>query len=208
MFERKNTMPPVHPEIVNGHQFLMMPVEAGTFLMGSPDDDAEAYSWEKPRHSVQISAFHLGRFPVTQALWRAVVQAENPNDSGPSLDPEPSFFTGDQRPVEQVSWDDVQVFLRKLNDLTKASRPKEHAYRLPTDAEWEYAARGGNKSQGYKYAGSNKLQEVGWFSDNSHSETKPVGLNDPNELGIYDMTGNLWEWCEDVWHDNYNDAPN
>ena len=113
----------------------------------------------------------------------------------------PSFFTGDSRPVETVSWEDAQAFIQKLNELTGK------VYRLPAEAEWEYAARGGQHSKGYKYAGSNKLKEVGWYRENSHVETKAVGLKYSNELGLYDMSGNVWEWVEDQWHGNYEGAP-
>ena len=151
--------------------FDMILVEGGTFMMGSEDSDA--LSSEKPVHEVSLDGFYIGRYPVTQSLWRAVMGNDN----------NPSYFKGNERPVEQVSWQDAQVFIQKLNGL--ADKP----YRLPTEAEWEYAARGGKQSEGYKYAGSNKLKEVAWYRGNSHSETKVVGLKYPNELGIYDMPG-------------------
>jgi formylglycine-generating enzyme required for sulfatase activity len=118
----------------------------------------------------------------------------------------PSYFKGKHRPIENVSWEDTQLFLEKLNKDVRLEPGQQ--FRLPSEAEWEYAARGGEFSQGYKYAGSEKLAEVGWYTDNSHSETKPVGLKAPNELDIYDMSGNVWEWCADQWHDSYQGAPN
>ena len=173
----------------------MIHLEGNTFLMGDEIGDLHAYC--RPVHPVTVSPFYIGQFPVTQALWKAVTNGENP-----------SRFPGDDRPVEQVSWNDAQAFLQKLNSLTSASRPEGYHYRLPTEAEWEYAARGGCYSlptgegwggAGYQYAGSDRLKDVGWCDENSGSETKPVGLKYPNQLGLYDMSGNVWEWCED-WY--------
>ncbi len=152
-------------------------------MMGS--EAREAFIREKPIHEVSLASFWMGQYPVTQRLWEAVMGTN------------PSFFKGWDRPVEQVSWEDCQEFLKKLNEQTGK------IYRLPTEAEWEYAARGGQKSQGFTYSGSNKLKEVGWYSRNSHGETKVVGQKIPNELGIYDMSGNVWEWCEDWFSDKY-----
>ncbi len=168
--------------------FDLVFVEGGTYDMGDEHDDL--WSACSPVHPVRLSDFFIGKYPVTQALWKAVMDNENP-----------SFFKGDNRPVEQVSWADAQVFIQKLNENTAGSRPSGYIYRLPTEAEWEYAARGGKLNRGCKYAGSDKLKEVGWFDGNGHGETKPVGLKDTNELGLYDMSGNVWEWCND-WYDS------
>ncbi|HMQ47696.1 MAG TPA: formylglycine-generating enzyme family protein [Saprospiraceae bacterium] len=173
--------------------FVTTEIPGNSFMMGSEENDAE-----KPVHRVQIAPFEMGAFPVTQELWQHVM-GDNP-----------ACFKGDNRPVEQVSWNQVQVFLEKLNALpaiAACQAQDNRRFQLPSEAQWEYAARGGPLSKGYRYAGGNKLKEVGWFWENSHGETKPVGLKRPNELGLYDMSGNVWEWCANTWHDNYDKAP-
>jgi len=162
----------------------MVAVKGGTFTMGATSEQgSDADSDEKP-HSVTLSDYYIGKFEVTQELWQAVMGNN------------PSYFKGSKNPVENVSWNDCQDFIRKLNQLTGQN------FRLPTEAEWEYAARGGNKSCGYKYSGSNNIGDVAWYDNNSGSKTHTVGTKSPNELGIYDMSGNVWEWCQD-WCGSY-----
>lgn len=182
---------------IEGVTFKMIHVEGGTFMMGANDGDLEAYGCERPAHQVTLSSYFIGETPVTHALWKAVM-GSSPNKR--SLLDKVLFiksFKGANRPVEMVSWDDCQEFIRKLNEKTKLH------FRLPTEAEWEFAARGGNKSKGYKYAGSNNIYSVAWFGENSGHETHPVAQKQPNELGVYDMSGNVWEWCKD-WHGEYS----
>ena len=172
--------------MVNGVAFKMVKVAGGTFQMGATSEQGEdAYAWEKPVHSVTLSDYYIGQTEVTQELWEAVMGSN------------PSYFTGDnRRPVEKVSWDDCQEFIEKLNRLTGKN------FRLPTEAEWEYAARGGSKSRGYKYSGNNNPDLVAWYDGNSINKTHPVAQKQANELGLYDMSGNVWEWCSD-WYGEY-----
>ena len=169
--------------VVNGVSFTMIPVEGGTFQMGSNDSDA--YGDEQPVHQVTLSSFSIGETEVTQELWQAVMGSN------------PSYLKGSKLPVEQVSWNDCQTFIGKLNELTGKT------FRLPTEAEWEYAARGGSKSQGYIFSGSNTIGDVAWYTSNSGSTTHEVATKAANELGIYDMSGNVWEWCQD-WYGDYS----
>ena len=184
---------------VNGVSFKMVAVEGGTFMMGASDDDLEASDREKPAHQVTLSSYSIGKTEVTQALWQAVM-GSNPSYFTPTN----GYAENLQRPVEKVSWNDCQTFITKLNQMTGKN------FRLPTEAEWEFAARGGKLSQGYKYAGSNNIGDVAWYYDNSYAVgssspeygTHTVATKAPNELGLYDMSGNVWEWCQD-WYGSY-----
>ncbi len=186
----ENSLSPVLQNLINN----MVRVEGGTFTMGATSEQgSEAESDEKPAHQVTLSSFSIGKYEVTQEEWEAVMGSN------------PSKFRGAKRPVERVSWNDCQEFIRKLNVLTGK------LFRLPMEAEWEFAARGGNHSQGFKYAGSNSINSVSWNYENSHNKgsnspdygTHPVGQKQSNELGLYDMAGNVCEWCQD-WYGNYS----
>ena len=164
----------------------MVKVRGGTFTMGATaEQGSDALSNEKPAHQVTLRDYYIGKYEVTQEEWQAVMGTN------------PSGFKGNNNPVENVSWNDCQEFVKKLNQLTGLK------FALPTEAQWEYAARGGNKSKGYKYSGSNKIGDVAWYYDNSGSKTHSVGTKVPNELGLYDMSGNVWEWCSD-WYGAYS----
>lgn len=186
------------PFNVDGIEFNMIFVEGGTFKMGAtPEQGDDADDNEKPVHTVTLSDYYIGETPVTQGLWKAV------------MDNNPSYFKhGDYYPVEQVSWNDAQDFIKKLNSKTGKS------FCLPTEAEWEFAARGGNFGKGFRYSGGNDLDKVAVYEQNADSSspdnpacgTHPVKTKDCNELGIYDMSGNVWEWCQDSYGD-YSSRP-
>ncbi|MCI6147026.1 MAG: formylglycine-generating enzyme family protein [Bacteroidales bacterium] len=175
-----------HIFIAHNVMIEMVRVEGGTFTMGATAEQAsDAFSDELPTHKVTLSPFLIGKYEVSQTLWLAVM-GENP-----------SVNTGINLPVDNVTWNECQTFITKINELTGKN------FRLLTEAEWEYAARGGNKSKGYKYSGSNNLGDVAWYIDNSNNTSHAMGTKAPNELGIYDMTGNVMEWVSD-WKGSYS----
>ena len=167
----------------------MVRVEGGSFTMGCTPEQERCDADENPARPVQVESFEIGRFEMTQALWEAVM-GENPS----------TFGSCPRCPVETVSWDDVHAFLRKLN-------AEGERYRLPSEAEWEYAARGGQQSKGHRYAGSSNWAEVAWYHENSGNGTQMVGQKGANELGLFDMSGNVREWVQDCWHGSYDGAP-
>jgi formylglycine-generating enzyme required for sulfatase activity len=190
--EQIQEKPAPQPQLNSGPNIDMIFVQGGTFTMGcTAEQGTDCEGDEKPAHTVTLSSFSIGKYEVTQAQWEAVMGSN------------PSYFKGCANcPVEYVSWNDVQDFISKLNAKTGRT------YRLPTEAEWEYAARGGSSSRGYKYAGSNEIAAVAWYKENSNDKTHPFGQKSPNELGIYDMTGNVWEWCSDWYGESYyNSSP-
>ena len=174
--------------VKNGISIDMVKVEAGTFMMGATSEMKDPYDNEKPVHQVTLTNdYYMGMYEVPQALWEAVMGSN------------PSEYKGDNLPVEMVSWNDCQEFISKLNSLTGRK------FRLPTEAEWEYAARGGKKSRGYQYSGNSNISDVAWYDGNSGSKPHPVGTKQANELGIYDMSGNVYEWCSD-WYGSYSSS--
>ena len=175
----------VLPITVNGITFNMIKVDGGTFTMGATPEQENPHQFEEPTHQVTLSSYYIGETEVTQELWKAVMGNN------------PSNFKGDNLPVENVSWEDSQTFIGKLNDLTGKR------FRLPTEAEWEYAARGGKRSNHTQYSGSSNIDDVAWYSGNSGSKTHPVKTKKPNEFGLYDMSGNVNEWCQD-WYGSYS----
>ena len=179
--KKENQLSPVIQNLLNN----MVRVEGGTFTMGATSEQgSDADSDEKPTHQVTLSSFSIGKYEVTQEEWQAVM-GDNPSN-----------FKGAKHPVEEVSWNDCQEFIRKLNAITG-----KH-FRLPTEAEWEYAARGGNRCIGYKYSGSDNLDRVAWYDSNSGNTTHDIGQKSPNEIGLFDMSGNVREWCAD-WYGSY-----
>ena len=189
----------------NGVSFKMIRVDGGTFTMGATSEQgSDAKSDESPTHRVTLSSYYIGETEVTQALWQAVM-GQKPTSNGSQWSS--NYGLGGNYPAYYVSWNDCQDFITKLNRLTGQS------FRLPTETEWEFAARGGNKSQGYKYAGSNTISNVAWYYDNSYAlgssssdyGTHAVATKSSNELGLYDMSGNVWEWCQD-WKGDYSSS--
>ena len=172
----------------NGVSFVMKAVEGETYVMGGTDDN--------PAHDETVSSFYMGETEVTQALWKAVMGNEPTHNGGWIA----KSGLGDNYPAYEISWNDIQKFIQKLNALTNRN------FRLPTDAEWEFAARGGKRANGYLYAGSNHVDEVAWFNKNSGNVTHEVKQLKPNELGLYDMSGNVWEWCSDLFDSKAQDA--
>ena len=184
-----SSVTPKQKEVLSRLVGNMVQVDGGRFQMGgTPEQGSDAYSDEKPVHEVTLSDYYIGKYEVQQSEWEAVMGNN------------PSSFKGADLPVEQVSWSDCHEFIRRLNALTGLS------FKLPTEAQWEYAARGGRLSKGYKYSGSNNLGEVGWYGSNSGNCTHRIGEKQPNELGLYDMSGNVWEWCEDLYGNYSSDS--
>lgn len=188
----------LQPISVNGVSFNMVQVQGGTFTIGATPEQESENPWddERPAHEVAVTDYMIGETAVTQALWEAVMGVSIQEQSKKGTLGSSLRGVGANYPMYHISWDDCQEFVAKLSQLTGKN------FRLPTEAEWEFAARGGNQGKGFKYAGSDTLGDVAWHDDGKTFETSPVAQKHPNELGLYDMSGNVWEWCQD-WYINY-----
>jgi formylglycine-generating enzyme required for sulfatase activity len=208
----KRTNKGFYEELGEGVRLTMMQIPAGRFVMGAPEGEEESLDDERPQHEVSVAEFFMGRYPVTQAQWRAVAGYKQ---EALELDPEPSKFKGDNRPVENVSWDEAQEFCRRLS--VKSGRE----YRLPSEAEWEYACRAGTTTP-FHFGETINAEIANYDAQNGtfgkpvygagkkgeyREETMEVGIFPANEWCLHDMHGNLWEWCEDDWHGSYEGAP-
>ena len=180
----------------------MVAIPEGTFLMGSPQDEKDSYDDERPQHEVNVPTFFMGKYPITQTQWRAIAATAKIDID---LETNTSEFKGDELPVESVNWYQATEFCKRL------SRETKREYRLPSEAEWEYACRAGTTTP--FYFGETITGELANYNTNKtyveeyRNETTPVGQFPPNAFGLYDMYGNVWEWCADTWHDNYDGAP-
>ena len=193
---KANYTPNVKTFYANGVPFDMVEVRGGTFRMGATSEQGSDVSRdEKPVHSVTLSGYYIGKTEVTQELWQAVM-GTTLTDFASQLGV-CTYGVGDDYPMYFISWDDCEEFIGKLNEITQMN------FRLPTEAEWEFACRGGKNSKKYKYSGSNYIDNVAWYNGNSGDNTHSVATKLPNELGIYDMSGNVWEWCAD-WYGDYS----
>lgn len=207
----ETTLTPSHNEFSNDITFIlpsgdtikMIYLEQGSFTMGATPEQVGADSDESPAHNVTLSSYYIAEFEVTQKLWQAVMHTTIQQQSAKGLYNTELYGVNPSCPMYYIDYSECEEFISKLNNLLKDKLPQGFHFSLPTEAQWEYAARGGKKAKNTLYAGSNHISEVAWYDENSNSSTHPVGSKLPNELGIYDMNGNVWEWCADWYSSSY-----